>query len=311
MREALLAWYAANARDLPWRRTRDPYRVLVSEIMLQQIQVARAIPFYLAFLERFPTVEALAAATRADVIRTWGDLGRYRRAADLHETARLIVAEHGGRVPRDPTVLRTLPGIGPYTAGAVACFAYEDDTAFIDTNIRRVLHRVFVGPDVPAPTATATELLRVAAAAVPPGGGWTWNQALMELGALRCTARRPACGSCPVVAVCRATPTLPAALAVAPRAVRSATSSPPGGAHRVYRGRVLAALRDLPAEEPAAALPMDELGRRVRPGFADADLPWLTGVVDSLAAHGLVAIEEERPAYDAGPAVAPARVRLP
>ena len=127
MREALLSWFDENGRDLPWRRTRDPWRILVSEVMLQQIQVKRAIPFYERFLERFPTVEALAEAPLSDAIRVWGDLGRYRRVVSLHRTARIVVEEHSGRVPSDPEVLVTLPGVGPYTAGAVACFAYEKD----------------------------------------------------------------------------------------------------------------------------------------------------------------------------------------
>ena len=130
VREVLLSWFAENARDLPWRRTRDPWHILVSEVMLQQIQVKRAIPFYERFLERFPTVEALAEAPLSDAIRVWDDLGRYRRVVNLHRTARIVVEEHGGLVPSDPEVLVKLPGIGPYTAGAVACFAYEGDVPF-------------------------------------------------------------------------------------------------------------------------------------------------------------------------------------
>ena len=124
---ALISWFRENGRDLPWRRTRDPWRILVSEVMLQQIQVVRAIPFYERFLERFPTVETLSAAPLAEAIRAWGDLGRYRRVVNLHRTARIVVEEHDGRIPADPDVLVKLPGIGPYTAGAVACFAFERD----------------------------------------------------------------------------------------------------------------------------------------------------------------------------------------
>ena len=126
----MISWFEENGRDLPWRRTRDPWRVLVSEVMLQQIQVVRAIPFYERFLERFPSVEALANAPISDAIRVWGDLGRYRRVVNLHRTACIVMDEHGGEVPSDPAVLAKLPGIGPYTAGAVACFAYERDVAF-------------------------------------------------------------------------------------------------------------------------------------------------------------------------------------
>jgi A/G-specific adenine glycosylase len=130
VREELLSWFDENARDLPWRRTRDPWGILVSEVMLQQIQVKRAIPFYERFLARFPTVEALAEAPLSDAIRAWGDLGRYRRVVNLHRTARIVVDEHDGLIPSDPAVLLKLPGIGPYTAGAVACFAYERDVTF-------------------------------------------------------------------------------------------------------------------------------------------------------------------------------------
>ena len=130
---ALTSWFRDNGRDLPWRRTREPWCVLVSEVMLQQIQVKRAIPFYEKFVERFPTVEELAEAPVAEAIRVWGDLGRYRRVVNLHRTARIVVEEHGGEVPSDPGILTKLPGIGPYTAGAVACFAFERDVAGLAT----------------------------------------------------------------------------------------------------------------------------------------------------------------------------------
>ncbi len=204
VRGPLISWFVEHGRDLPWRYTREPYHVLVSEVMLQQIQVSRAVPFYLAFLERFPTVEALAEAPIAEAIRVWGDLGRYKRVVNLHRTARIIVEEHGAEVPPDPEVLATLPGIGPYTAGAVACFAFERDVSFVDTNMRRVLHRLFFGPEVPEPKAREWEILAVASELVPSGRSWEWNQALMELGALRCTARRPLCETCPVADGCRA-----------------------------------------------------------------------------------------------------------
>src|SRR5688572_496182 len=208
IQEALIDWYGAHARDLPWRHTRDPYRILVSEVMLQQIQVARAVPFYEAFIARFPTVQTLAAAPIAEVIRVWGDLGRYRRIGALHRTAMRIVEEFGGAVPSDVETLRTLPGVGPYTAGAVACFAFEQDVGFLDTNSRRVLHRLVVGPEFPAPTVHDREMREIAERAVPSGRGWVWNQALIEFGALLCTARRPDCAGCPVQIHCRAHPAI-------------------------------------------------------------------------------------------------------
>ncbi len=295
MREALISAYREHGRDLPWRNTRDPWRVLVSEVMLQQIQVVRAIPFYERFLERFPTVEALALAPVADAIRAWGDLGRYRRVVNLHRSARIIVEEHGGKVPSDPASLIKLPGVGPYTAGAVACFAFEKDVAFLDTNMRRVLHRIFVGPDVPNPTATDRELLDVAGRLVPPGGGWEWNQALMEFGATRCSARRPACDDCPVRAQCRARPRLGSALAALPRGSRKESGYRYQDTNRYHRGRVLAHLRE-DAAASGQGIALRDLGRRLRDGFEDEDLPWISGVVDSLRRDGL-AVAEERSAY--------------
>ena len=311
IQDALVAWFAEHGRDLPWRHTRDPWRILVSEIMLQQIQVARAIPFYETFIERFPTVQALADAPLADAIRAWGDLGRYRRIVNLHRTARIVVDAHDGRVPADEAVLRTLPGIGPYTAGAVACFAYGTDTGFIDTNMRRVLHRLFVGPDVPEPIVTDRVLRALAVAAVPTGRSWDWNQGLMDFGAGVCTARKPNCDRCPIAIYCRAKPSIRAALDTVPR-------KPAGAAprydttNRYYRGRVLAELRALPAAPTEVGIPMPELGTRVRADFRPTDLPWLQGVVDGLAKDGLAAIAEDRPTYDPGPEPLPRlRVKLP
>ena len=187
VRGALLDWFAGHGRDLPWRHTRDPYKVMVSEIMLQQTQVDRVMPKYQAFLEIFPGLAALAAAPTAEVIRAWTGLGYNRRAVNMQRAARAVLDVHNGQFPRDMAELLKLPGIGPYTAGAIACFAFEQDVAFMDTNIRRVVQRLFAGPEESAPTGEA-RLLQIAREAVPPGQGWFWNQAIMELGALICTA---------------------------------------------------------------------------------------------------------------------------
>ena len=312
VRAALLAWFAGNARDLPWRRTRDPYRVLVSEVMLQQIQVSRAIPFYHAFIERFPTIRDLATAPLADAIRVWGDLGRYRRVVNLHRTASLVLDEYGGELPRDVETLRRLPGIGPYTAGAVACFAFEQDVAIVDTNVRRVLHRLFVGVDVPKPQATDAELEPIAVAAVPTGRGWDWNQGLMDFGATLCTARRPACDRCPVREHCRAHPAIEATVAVIGRdPTRSKPAYRYADSTRSYRARVPARLREHSlGVEGERGIRLHELGAQVHPHYSDGDATWLYGVVKSLAKDGL-AVAEERPAYDsAGSAVVPTEVRV-
>ncbi len=203
-RRALAAWYRKAARDLPWRRTRDPYAVLVSEFMLQQTQVARVLGFYEPFLLRYPTIGHLARARPATVREAWEGLGYYRRAANLHRLAREVVARHGGLLPREPEDLRRLPGVGAYTAGAVATFAYERPTAAVDTNVARVLGRAFLGRNGVKGAAGARAVARLAQALQPRRGlsAWTFNQALMELGALICTARSPRCGECPVRRTC-------------------------------------------------------------------------------------------------------------
>jgi len=190
----LLAWYARNARDLPWRRTRDPYAVVVSEFMLQQTQVSRVTEYYPRFLERFPTVYDLASAKPKAVREAWDGLGYYARASNLHALAKEVSAV-GGQLSDDPEELVKLPGVGRYTAGAVACFAYEKPVPTVDTNVKRVLERVFKTKDV----------WGLAAAIVPKNGkrAWRFNQALMELGALVCTARSPKCPKCPVRKECR------------------------------------------------------------------------------------------------------------
>ena len=196
-RRKLLAWFRVAGRDLPWRRTRDPYRVLVSEFMLQQTQVSRVLEFYPRFLARYPDLGALARATPRAVREAWEGLGYYRRAANLHRLAREVVRERAGEVPSDPAELAKLPGVGPYTAGAVATFAYEKAAPAVDTNVRRVLRRVF-GCRTARTTTRTAELLQ------PRRGktAWAFNQALMELGALVCTARAPKCGECPVRKYC-------------------------------------------------------------------------------------------------------------
>jgi A/G-specific adenine glycosylase len=205
-RRRLAAWYRSAARDLPWRRTRDPYAILVSEFMLQQTQVQRVLDFYPRFLARYPTVDRLAHARPAAVREAWDGLGYYRRAANLHRLAKVVVREYDGRLPADVATLRTLPGVGAYTAGAVACFAYERPEPTVDTNVARVLARAFEGRRTAAKDGRTLKRLTALAARVQPRRGkdvWTFNQALMELGALICAARNPKCGACPVSGHCR------------------------------------------------------------------------------------------------------------
>lgn len=200
-RRGLLAWYRRHGRDLPWRRTRDPYEILVSEVMLQQTQVKRVLEFYPRFLARYPTAEELAAAPASAVREAWEGLGYYRRASNLQRAAREVADRHGGRFPATPEALVQLPGIGRYTAGAVASFAFGVDAAILDTNAARVLTRVF-GPGRRRKGREA-RLWALAQAAIPPGRGYPFNQGIMDLGAMICTARRPACPRCPVRRACR------------------------------------------------------------------------------------------------------------
>jgi len=200
---ALRSWFRRHGRSLPWRETRDPYRVLVSEAMLQQTQVSRVVNYYARFLDRFPTMDALAAARPGAVRESWDGLGYYARARNLHALARKVTAS--GVFPDDPAALRALPGIGAYTAGAVASFAFERRAALVDTNVARVLRRAFA-PRADFTTSRGQRRLWGIAESLLPATGkatWTHNQAVMELGALVCTARVAKCGECPVSALCQ------------------------------------------------------------------------------------------------------------
>jgi A/G-specific adenine glycosylase len=199
---ALLRWYARHQRPLPWRRTRDPYRILVSEIMLQQTQVVRVEEYYRRFLGRYPTIAALAAARPAAVRDAWAGLGHYARARNLHAAARHVARTMGGRLPADPADLARLPGIGRYTAAAVASIAFGRDVGTVDTNVARVLSRAFrlAGRAGTAPRTAA--VWRAVDRMVPSGRASDWNQALMDLGATVCVARVPRCERCPVRPAC-------------------------------------------------------------------------------------------------------------
>ncbi len=198
----LLAWYETEARDLPWRRTLDPYAILVSEIMLQQTRVETAIPYFERFLRAFATVEALAGAPIDDVLRQWEGLGYYRRAHNLHRAAREVAQRHDGRIPADLDSLRALPGIGPYTAAAVASIAFGANVPVLDGNVVRVLSRVFRVAGDPARAAVRRTLEAHARSSMPSGRAGDMNQALMDLGARICLSRKPRCADCPIAGHC-------------------------------------------------------------------------------------------------------------
>jgi len=267
LHEPVLTWYAENARDLPWRRRdRSPWGVFVSEIMAQQTPIARVLPAWQAWMQRWPTPSALAADAPGEAIRAWGRLGYPRRALRLHQAARVMVDRHAGAVPDCEESLRALPGVGAYTAAAVAAFAFGRRTVVVDTNVRRLLARTVTGTEYPSTALTAAE--RALAARLLPddaGTAATWAVAAMELGALVCTARAPRCAGCPVRPRCR----LVAVGAPAHTGPRHAHTGPTrraqayAGTDRYVRGLLLAALRatqaplsaaDLTAGVPDAAL---------------------------------------------------------
>ena len=256
----LMDWYAEHQRDLPWRRTRDPYAILVSEVMLQQTQVDRVIPKWHAWLARFPTLAALASASRADAIREWQGLGYNLRAVRLHDIACQTMAEFGGALPRDIEGLLRLKGIGRYTAGAVACFAYGLPVSMVDTNVQRVLTRVFGVAEVDHAFADRV---------VPADGAYTWNQALMDLGATLCRVQKPMCLVCPLMGVCDGPTPLP----------RKRPQGDFRSSTRYVRGRVIEALRT------ELTVGFDDLVERT--GATPA-------IVDRLVADGLVSRDGDR-----------------
>jgi A/G-specific adenine glycosylase len=239
---ALLEWGEAHRRDLPWRRSRDPWSVLVSELMLQQTQVPRVVTRHGDFLARFSTPSVCAAASVGDVVRAWAGLGYNRRAVNLHRAAGAIVERHAGRVPDELDALLALPGVGPYTARAVLVFAFERDIGLVDTNAGRFLARAAAGRALPN-----REAQELADALVPRGRAWAWGQAVFDLGALVCTRRDPACARCPLASHCRWTV---AGRPVPDPVVGSAGISTPqsrfAGSDRQGRGRLVDALREGP-----------------------------------------------------------------
>jgi len=202
--QRLLAWYRKNGRDLPWRKTKDPYKVLVSEVMLQQTQVERVKWKYREFLKKYPTPRHLARAKPQDVVKDWYPLGYNARPLRLHGMVKEVVEEYGGKFPQEIEALQKFKGIGRYTAGAVASFAFGKIVPLVDTNVRRVLHRVFIGKGDPQKSPVARQIWKLAETLLPKDGqeAYDFNQALMDFGALVCTARKPECSICPMQRFC-------------------------------------------------------------------------------------------------------------
>ncbi len=285
----LLDWFDRNGRaDLPWRRNRDAYHIVVSEFMLQQTQVERVVQLFEAFMQRWPSFASLAVASQADVLRAWRGLGYNSRAVRLHRLAKAVVAEHGGVLPQEEAMLRALPGIGPYTARAVRAFAFNAEALAVDTNVRRIVHRTHYGIEWP-PRATAAQLDVAGLALVPAGKGYAFNSALMDLGATLCTARAPKCLICPLQSICAAAPLDAASLAKLAK-----EHAPKRGPQeslrfeattRYVRGRLIERLRALPGDERISFLNLyDDLS----PALSHHDAEAVAAVVQRLKVDGVL-----------------------
>jgi A/G-specific adenine glycosylase len=282
-RAAILAWFDGRGRDLPFRRTRDPWAILVSEAMAQQTQIARVSEAWVGFMAAFPTVFALAAASPADVLRAWRGLGYNRRATNLRRAAIAIVEEHGGVVPRDVADLERLPGVGPYTARAVAALAFDVPVGPVDTNVRRVLRRVLAG-DPGVVTDRGLQDAADAAAAMGERPG-VWTHALMDIGATLCKPRAPRCPECPAQTWCEFAATDPAAGSTVPGGSRRAAQEPFASTSRWLRGRILDALRDADAGTWAA----------IAAPLGDHDSTAVTAALAALDAEGLAELHPHQP----------------
>lgn len=285
----LLSWYRRHGRSLlPWRTGRHPYRTVVSEFMLAQTQVERVVPQFEAFLARFPDFATLARATPADVLRQWKGLGYNSRAVRLQQLARIVIERFGGELPRDRESLRSLPGVGEYTAAAIRAFAFDLDDAPIDTNIGRIVNRLTFGLEYPS-AAHPREVDARARALLPPGRAHDWNSALMDLGAAVCTARAPKCLICPLREDCASAP-IDAAQLERLRAAAGAPRSPKARlpferTTRYARGRIVDRLREL---APGERISLLDLHHAVEPVMPERSLEEIQGFVAALAREGLV-----------------------
>lgn len=284
--ERILSWYALNQRDLPWRKTRDPYPIWISEIMLQQTRVDTVIPYFQRFLKRFPTVKDLAGASLQEVLKVWENLGYYGRARHLHAAAREIVRNVGNSFPHDMKALQALPGIGPYTAGAILCFAFGERVPTIDANVQRVLARIY-GVEEPAGHGPYLQRIRsLAEDLIPEKDPAGFNQAMMDLGAMVCMPRNPSCGSCPIPDRCEAfqqgrQDTLPAIQPKSPlphRVMVTALIRDRRGRHLVVQRRprgLLGGLWKFPGGEMSSKETLEEaLKRTVRAELGIRIRPW-------------------------------------
>jgi A/G-specific adenine glycosylase len=281
---ALLRWYKRDRRDLPWRDEKNPYRVLVSEVMLQQTQVARVLTKYPEFLRKFPSFRKLATASAADVIRAWRGMGYNSRVLRLRTLSQIVDRTLRGKLPSDIASLQQLPGIGRYTAHAVACFAFGQQVPVVDTNVVRVLGRLYPVPGEHALPETDS-VWDLAASHLPRSKAHDWNQALMDLGATICTAARPRCETCPIRSLC------PSAHSVPRRTAAKAATEPgrKGVPNRIYRGKIIDVLRNL---QNGDSLSISTLARTAVNGYSKLDDRWFRSLLRGLEHDGMITINK-------------------
>ncbi len=278
---SLLAWYAASARNFPWRTPNvSPYVVLVSETMLQQTQTSRVAEALPRFLERFPTIHDLAQATNADVVRQWKGMGYNSRALRLRNAAQAVVREHNGVIPSSVEVLRMLPGVGPYTSAAIACFGYNQRVVVIDVNVRRVYSRWMRAQQTTADVSAEFEVHAYAEAIIPHNAAADWHHAVMDLGSTICTARSPGCSVCPVALHCASAGAL-----VPAQKPRKSEPMFRGTPRRIWRGRIIEALR----RQPAPISPVELQMRVMESPLTTDEMAWFEDVLLRLVSDGLVA----------------------
>jgi A/G-specific adenine glycosylase len=276
---SVLQWYQRRRRLLPWRSTHDPYRILLSEIMLQQTQADRVSVFYFRWLKKFPSFRSLARAPVSDVLREWSGLGYNSRALRFHRLASIVVSDYASKLPSDAVLLQSLPGIGKYTAHAVACFAFGKNVPVVDVNIRRIVTRITRTVRDSGAMMSEHDTWIYAARILPRAGVYDWNQALMDLGAMICTARRPLCRQCPLKTYCSSAEA-PAFLQKSKR-VKKKEPSHRGIPRRLYRGKILKMLHD-------RRYTLESIASILWKSFTSSDREWLAGVLTVMCREGLL-----------------------
>lgn len=280
---AILAWYTRYGRTLPWRNIADPYRILVSEIMLQQTQVSRVLEKFPQFLRRFPTLRSLANAPRREVILAWRGMGYNNRAVRLHECARIIANNHRGRIPDRLDQLLELPGIGVYTAHALLCSVHARPVPVVDVNVQRVLSRIFWRMASLDSVRAAAEIATLASTLLPKHRAYEWNQAVMDLGATVCTALNPRCEECPVARWCSSCTRMTRPVLRRSQRRRPLHDLP----DRIYRGRIIERLRDT---NGARRLRADAVARSIHPTFSQHQEEWFKRLLTDLQRDGLLCV---------------------